>query len=52
LGRHEVRFAPPGRSFEIAPAAGGRGTARVVAGVVVVQLLLSPLRDQTEDAQV
>ncbi|MGA8720553.1 MAG: hypothetical protein WB557_21275 [Solirubrobacteraceae bacterium] len=52
LGRQEVRFAPPGRSFEIAPAAGGRGAAGVVGGVVVVQLLLSPLGDQAEDAQV
>ena len=51
LGRHEIRFAPPDRSFEITSAAGGRGAAGVV-GVVVVQLLLSSVGDHTEDAQV
>ncbi len=52
LGRRDVRFGPPCRSFEIAPATGGRSAAGVVSGIVVVQLLLSLLGDRANDAQV
>jgi len=51
LGRRDHRLAPPGRSFEIAPAAGGWVVAGLAVGVVV-QLPLSPLGDHPQDPQV
>ena len=50
--RCDVRFGPSGRSFEIAPVAGGCGVAGLLGGVVIVEFALSVLGDHPKDAEV
>jgi hypothetical protein len=50
FGRCDVRFGPPGRLFEVAPAAGGCGVAGVRGGVVVGELASSVLGELPKDA--
>ena len=52
FGRLDVRAGPPDRLFELLPAAGGRGIAGVVGGVVIVELAFSLPGEQPKDAQV
>lgn len=52
FGRCDVRFGPPGRLLEFAPAARGCGLASVLGGVVVGELALSVLGEHPKDAQV
>jgi len=52
FGRRDVRAGPPGRSFQITPAAVGRGISDVVGSVVIVELALSLPGEQPKDAEV
>jgi hypothetical protein len=52
LGRRDVRPGPPRRLFEIAPVAAGCRVAAVLAGVMVVELVLSLFGDYPKDAEV
>jgi hypothetical protein len=52
FGRRDVRPGPPGRSFQLAPAAGGCGIADMVGVVVIVEVTLSLPGEQPKNAEV
>jgi hypothetical protein len=52
LGRRHVRAGPRRGPFELAPAAGRSSVAGAVSAVVIVEVALSLLGEQPEDAEV